>query len=792
MPEDQDTKDSLSFNRKPVKYDTTEILSFLRLVFHAPADDDEEVFVQISPRAPAGFGSTPRAALTDKLDRTSAPMPAYYSTSTLSLADDGTFRHTKTAFKSYRVLVLDDIGTKIPWDSIPEALEPSYIIESSPGNFQLGYVLQEPIRDYAEAQALINLFVGAGYTDGGGAMPVKKVRLPCGVNGKPGEKGAFHVRLKKAEPIYWTPQALIDAAGIDADWEEHRKIIETQSYKTRRYGASAWIPGLFHVDPQTGVYDPVLEFMYSQGRVIQDGQERFMDVICPFHEDHSEQDLRSKLCGYSPLGHGMYPHKRVFSCFHDSCRAHTTRDFLQRVHLLGGPLMPSHEHRPENVVNMVYDTVHDRVYDLREEGVMYPRHIQVINRITPKVPIPDGKGGEKLVDQLPLWLKQPSCVKVAGPVYDASKRSRLVRDQQNQLRVNLFNAVEYEKVTPDPEHVAMFTEFMSYLIPNPEEREYIIKWLACKVQHPTFRGAALVLVSQAQGTGKNTLMKMIDRLFGGNQTRAVAMEDLLAPGGFNEWVMAQFVNVNESLATNDLRTSRRAYNRLKELVDPAPMPMTANPKYGTKVEVMCTTSFLFFSNHMDAVYLHEGDRRFYGAKGPDEPASADYFDKVYTWMGGDGWMQHVWWYLMGVDVKLSEMMAPPPMTETMREIRYESTSPLEAVVTGAIACWPTPLVPVAVMKELLVQYVPRGLPDNYRPIAQRMFTDKLRSCNTLTDIARINKVRMSVKPDFIRKVNDAAWRQRARRETQEAMKNYDEVRFKQRLDDWLEDKGYEF
>jgi hypothetical protein len=776
----------------PVKYDLARLNEFVDTVFHTDVSDDAEVFVQISKRAPAGFGSTVDEALNPRLDRTEAPMQAYYSTSMLRMLPDSTvFRHTKEAFVSWHVLVLDDIGTKIPFDDLPESMPENYRIETSEGNFQLGYILKDPMVNYDEAQAFISLFVDAGLTDGGGAMPVKKVRLPCGINGKAGEPGRFHVKLHELNADYYTPQELLDAAGIDINWDKYRTEVHTRQHKTRRIGATAWVPDLYYVNPHTGVYDPVLEFMYSQGMVLQDAQEKFMDVICPFHEEHTEQDLLSKRCGFSPLGHGMYPHKRVFKCFHDSCKSYDSADFIQRLHLKGGPLMPVSEYRPENVVNMVYDTVHDRVYDLKESGIMYGRKVEVINRVTPKVAIPGDKK-DRMVDQLPLWLKQPSALKVSGPVYDARTRDRLVRDSTGQLRVNLFTAPDYPPVTPDEAKINPFHHFMQYLIPDKNERDYLIKWLACKVQNPTFRGPAVVLVSQTQGTGKNTLMKIIDRLFGDNGSTQLNIEELLASSGFNEWVLKPFVNVNEVLAMNDVRMSRRAYNRLKELVDPAPMPATANPKYGSKIDVICTTSFLFFSNHLDAVYLHQGDRRFFACEGPTVAGNADFFREIYAWLESDGWQPHLWAWLNSVEVDMADMMQPPPRTRMMDEIEFESTSPLEATVKAAIEVWPSPLVPPSVIKELLVQYVPRGIPENYKHIAHKMISDRLLSMSKYPDAARTKKIRVSLKPAFAAYVTNPEWRVGAIAETAAMLEKFDEESFRQAVDDKLEEWGYEF
>ena len=101
-------------------------------------------------------------------------------------------------FISLNVLVCDDVGTKASVPSLP----PSYIIESSPNNFQYGYILSTPETDINKAKTLINHLVNSGYTDAAAHGIVRLVRLPSGVNGKnEPDKINFKVRLTHWDPL---------------------------------------------------------------------------------------------------------------------------------------------------------------------------------------------------------------------------------------------------------------------------------------------------------------------------------------------------------------------------------------------------------------------------------------------------------------------------------------------------------------------------------------------------------------------------------------------------------------
>jgi hypothetical protein len=785
----------INIEHNPVKYDVNALRTFLNVVFPTPRSEGEFIFTQLSKKAPRGFGAPPEALLVDRLDRSNAAMRGYMSTSTLSMTDDA-LRHTKAAFKRFCLLVLDDIGTKIPESRIPPELEYNYRIESSEGNFQLGFILAEPLTDYMEAQILIDLFVDAELTDGGGAMPCKKVRLPCGVNGKSGAGGDFHVRLVGTiDPRPWSVQELLDAAGIDVVWDKHRLKARDENVRARRIGTSAWNPDLFYMDPTNGVHDPVLEFMNTKGMVIQEAQTPFMDVICPFSDGHTDTSLEGRMCGYSPLGHGVYPHKRVFHCFHEHCKGKTNDDFLDHIHAMGGPLMPAKEFAPATMVNYVYDMPNDRVFDLAQKGSLIPLPIAAINRVTERVFI-----GKKSVDPLAIWLKQPSCLKVHGQTFDPTTRALIIEDDRGLRYVNTFSMPEYPDINPAPEKVAVFLDYLKYLLPAKVEHDYFLDWLTCKVKNPSFRGAAVVLISQAQGTGKNTLMDMLSRLFGQHNTAQVAMDDLINPkSAFNDWATKLFVNVNESLATDNPLGARRAYNKLKEIVDPKAMNVTINRKHQPEFQAKCATSFLFFSNHSDAVYLQHGDRRFFGAQGPDVPAPIAYFAKVHAWIRSDAWRAHVWNFLAAREVDESSMMAAPPVTAAMENVVHAATSPMEAVITGAIACWPCDLVSPNHIVDLLLQYTLRGVPDNYKPPARRILNDRLKSLRAYeADNVKFNRrvqkdgVRYALharNPVVLTNADEVSCH---RKVAADFIEKYDAVAFKSRIDNWLSDNGFEF
>ena len=92
------------------------------------------------------------------------------------------------------VMVLDDVGTKA---KVPP-LAPTWIIETSVGNYQWGYVFGEQ-PTCGEFSGAIKAIADAGYTDGGAINAVRNFRLPGSINLKPG-KDNFAAVLTEFHP----------------------------------------------------------------------------------------------------------------------------------------------------------------------------------------------------------------------------------------------------------------------------------------------------------------------------------------------------------------------------------------------------------------------------------------------------------------------------------------------------------------------------------------------------------------------------------------------------------------
>jgi len=93
---------------------------------------------------------------------------------------DGSFKARKAHFAACHFLMLDDLGTKVPLERLAN-FELSWLIETSPGNYQGGIIFADPITDGDVAVRLLNAVIGAGLCDAGATGPLSRwARLPVG------------------------------------------------------------------------------------------------------------------------------------------------------------------------------------------------------------------------------------------------------------------------------------------------------------------------------------------------------------------------------------------------------------------------------------------------------------------------------------------------------------------------------------------------------------------------------------------------------------------------------------
>ena len=659
-------------------FDIDQMHGFLEMVFNnlVPEGAHRLVYATTSAKFGPGFPISAGVGHLDKIMRGGKGRAMYFNIASTYPDENGVLRHKRDLFAALHVLVLDDIGTKIPMDVVPKELEPTYIIESSEGNFQYGYVLDTPITDIDHASSLVQVLALADLTDKGGVMATKIVRLPDGINGKDDEtKRNFKVKLTKEDGPVWTPEAFLDCLNFEVDGNKitWASILTDEFSPVAKKHGTEFMPLQPIAQTADGIVDPVLEWMYKNNIVLSDSGGDWVELECPWAHEHSKGGQQT--AGYSPVGRGdaKYRNRRTFHCFHESCKTHKTPDFLSYV-LVGSDLtaIPIHDPTGPLFSNYVFDSANNRVW-CGGQAMNIDGFKTEFNQFTNAYVIgKEGKIQQVKMSAAQLWLTSPYRTVVRGAVHDPLG-GRLVKDESiGHLMINTYKGVNWGTGDYDQTDVVAFTDYLEYLLPSKAERNYFTDWLAAQVQDPYFRGTGIIMVAENFGIGRSTLGNMLTTLLGGQNTANVDFNELLSPQAYNHWEDKQLIVISESKETTPYAQSKggyRSYEALKQRIDTTVGEATLNAKYQPHKRVVVCSSYLILTNHTNAVSVPDNDRRLTVLSNPLIPKPTEYFMSLNAWLQikdkfkQPAWAKSVYRWLKQYDIKDANALMLPLGTE---------------------------------------------------------------------------------------------------------------------------------
>lgn len=201
------------------------------------------------------------------------------------------YRCTKSAFDALHFVMFDDVKDQ-DWP-----LPPTYRIETSPGNLQIGFALDAPMRDVALASRLLSEL--ARSVDNFGANNVTRwARMPEGINTKRKYGGG-------------TPQRLLAFDDRRYSWEELAKSYGTRVVPPREYRG----PRFRLTGDQCSKVIPLMRLCGYYRRALGGGRHA---VICPNREEHSHAHQgRTDTVYFEPSEENFG--RGGFHCLHSHC-----------------------------------------------------------------------------------------------------------------------------------------------------------------------------------------------------------------------------------------------------------------------------------------------------------------------------------------------------------------------------------------------------------------------------------------------------------------------------------------
>ena len=174
--------------------------------------------------------------------------------------------------------MVDDLGTKLEAEPVLARLDPTALIETSPGNFQAWYFLADPVTDYEKFAAIQAAFVArwAAGADPGMGGPNRVGRLPVGVNGKAKYGGAWAHRV-----LRWDAAARVTVAQLLGAFDLQLRV-------TSRVRVSTAVTAEQQAE-RRAEFDALVGMMERQGRFLKRafGHNGRRPILCPRVHQHT-------------------------------------------------------------------------------------------------------------------------------------------------------------------------------------------------------------------------------------------------------------------------------------------------------------------------------------------------------------------------------------------------------------------------------------------------------------------------------------------------------------------------
>ena len=225
--------------------------------------------------------------------------------------------------------------------------------------------------------------------------------------------------------------------------------------------------------------------------------------------------------------------------------------------------------------------------------------------------------------------------------------------------------------------VRPFIRLLKRLIPDIQERRYVLCWLAAMIQNPAQKfNVALVIWSRMQGTGKSLLVETVGNLFDDRHFEVVGQE--VFNDGFTDWQAHKVMVVCDEVSSTD---KRAVADRIKGWITSS--KNSINAKHAPKFKQPNLIKYVFLSNHADAVYLDETDRRFYVVEATSNRLPKDDSANFVRWRDNGGYSALLH-YLQNLNVKDFNPTAPAPLSSSKEAMVEDNKSDLERWLDGVL------------------------------------------------------------------------------------------------------------
>jgi hypothetical protein len=242
----------------------------------------------------------------------------YFSLATFRPDEASQYRRQKSRFHALYAVMLDDVGSKVAMERL--ILSPSWLIETSPGNYQAGYILNAPLTEGALADKLMEAIIAAGLCDPGANGPMSRLaRLPVAINGK--HSPPFPCQLVKWSPaLRYSVDELVEGLQLEMAQNGRPKRQQKQNHLVHHDdGELVWIPR-----PEENIVIAMLRHRGIYKSPLGGGKH---DISCPWLDEHTDS-VDGGTAYFEPDDQWPFG---GFKCLHGHCADRHIRDLLRHL-----------------------------------------------------------------------------------------------------------------------------------------------------------------------------------------------------------------------------------------------------------------------------------------------------------------------------------------------------------------------------------------------------------------------------------------------------------------------------
>lgn len=268
----------------------------------------------------------------------------------------------------------------------------------------------------------------------------------------------------------------------------------------------------------------------------------------------------------------------------------------------------------------------------------------------------EGDVSIKKVPAAPVWIKWPLRRTVSKVTY-APGEERITKN-------NEFNQWEGWGVKPRKGSVEPFLKLVKFLFKDmePASMEWFLDWCAYPIQNPGTKMFTCVVVwGVEEGTGKSLVGYTLGQIYGKN-FKEVTDEDL--ESGYTAWAENKQFVMGDEITGSD---NRQYANKLKRMI--TQRTVTINVKFIPQYDVPDCINYYFTSNHADAFFMSDKDRRMFVVEVVGAGLAQKFYDEYDDWLWNKGGPAFLMQWLL--DRKISKNFTPSmraPETEAKRRM----------------------------------------------------------------------------------------------------------------------------